>query len=138
MKRSQLKTLPSNRSGAHLVEMALVLPLVFTFTFAVVEFSRVNMILNTMENACYEGARKAITPGASASQASTETQRLLDILGVTGETITITPTTITDSTETVTVAVSVPLQQNTYAITNFFTGITVSRSCTLNREIVEN
>ena len=118
--------------------MALVLPLVFTFTFAVVEFSRVNMILNTMENACYEGARKGITPGASASDASTETQRLLDILGVTGETITVTPAAILSTTETVTVSVDVPLQQNTYAITNFFTGITVTRSCTLNREVVEN
>lgn len=138
MNRTKATRKNANRTGAHLVEMALVLPLVFTFTFAVVEFSRVNMILNTIENASYEGARKGITPGATAAQVETETQRLLDILGITGETITIAPSTLSDTDTQVTVTVSVPLEQNTYAITKFFTGVTVSRSCTLNREVVEN
>ncbi len=73
----------ARRSGASAVEFALCAPLLFLLVFAAWEFSRANMILNTMENAAYEGCRRGIVPGASANdvrasaQAATNTSTLI-------------------------------------------------------------
>ena len=55
-----------NRQGAVLVEFALCAPILFFFFFTAFEFSRVNMIRQSIENAAYEGSRRGIVPGATA------------------------------------------------------------------------
>lgn len=53
------------RSGAALVESALVLPIFFLVTLSVVEFGRAFMVSQLLTNAAREGARLAITAGVT-------------------------------------------------------------------------
>ena len=53
------------RWGASAVEFAMVAP-TFIFVMAVcAEFSRMSILRNTAQNACYEAARLAMTEGAT-------------------------------------------------------------------------
>lgn len=48
--------------GATILEAALVLPLLFTFLFAIIEFGRAFNMYQTMTNAAREGARFGVAP----------------------------------------------------------------------------
>ena len=56
-----------NRTGATAVEFAIVAPVFFLILFAMFEFSRVNVLRHTADNAAYEASRVAIIPGATAA-----------------------------------------------------------------------
>ena len=127
--------LPARR-GAAAVEFALVASLFFFVLFGMLEMSRMNMIRQTANNAAYEGARKCVVPGATASEATSTVQRLLQSIGVTGYTVTMTPTVITSTTPEVTVQVSVPLNNNMWMTPLFMRDITVGATCRLTRDWV--
>ena len=130
------KTKTRKRTGAVTVEVAITAPILFLFVFAGIEFARVNMISDTCENAAFEGARRGIVPGATATDCQNEAQQILDIVGITDSTITVTPTVITEETPTVTVNVDIPLNaSNGYVAPKYFLGDTLSKSITLNREL---
>jgi Flp pilus assembly protein TadG len=59
---SQLRRSPSKlrRRGAAAIEAALVLPVVITFLFGILEYGRYLMMLQVLTNASREGARYAI------------------------------------------------------------------------------
>ena len=50
------------------MEVAFCLPLLFFFFLSALEFARVNMIRQTVENAVYEGSRRGVVPGATADE----------------------------------------------------------------------
>ena len=56
----------SSRAGATAVEFAIVAPIFFLIMLASFEFSRLNVIRHTADNAAYEAARHAMVPGATA------------------------------------------------------------------------
>ena len=66
------------RLGASTVEFALTAPILIVFIVCAIEFGRANMIRGTLGNAAYEGARQAVTPGATAKQAESAARELLD------------------------------------------------------------
>ncbi|MEX2092873.1 MAG: TadE/TadG family type IV pilus assembly protein, partial [Pirellulales bacterium] len=78
------------RSAAVVVEFAICAPILFLFFFASLEFSRVNMIRQSVENAVYEGARRGIVPGATADNCRASAQAVLNSVSTTGATITVT------------------------------------------------
>ena len=118
-----------------MVEFAIVAPVFFLFTFACIEFARVNMLRNTAEIAASEGARVAALPGATVAGCLAETEAELSILGVTGHTISVTPTPITAAAEFVRVSIDVPLTiTNGYVLTPLLLGKTISTSIELRRE----
>ncbi len=122
----------TERKGATTVEFAVVLPLLLLFVFAGIEFSRANMLRNTIENAAFEGARSGIIPGASANDARTAAQDLLDMLQINDSTVTVSPSTIDNSTTSVTVSISTPMSMaNHYVTPKFFLGKTLTASVTL-------
>jgi len=121
-------------SGSVTVETAIVLPVLFMVMFASVDCARLNMIRNTAQNAAYEGARNAITPGAVASDATTVAQKILNGVGVKNYTITVSPTNITTSTDTVTVTITVPLKNNSWTAAAAKTNKNLVRSCTMTVE----
>lgn len=126
----------TNRRGATLVEFAIVAPVFFLVVFAMFEFSRLNVIRHTADNAAYEAARAAIVPGATATDATNEADRILRVVGARGVTVTINPPVIDRSTDSVTVEVSVPMRQNALVAPRF-TGASVMRSkATLRTERV--
>lgn len=128
------RTLGRRRRAATVVEFAFVVPIIFTFLFASLEFSRASSIRNTARNAAYEGARQGIVPGATADEAETAAREILAALRIQGAEIDVTPATITPSTVDITVTVTVPLESNSYVATQLFQQRQVEASCTLRRE----
>ena len=86
------------RSGAAMVEMALVLPLFLMLILGVIEFGRAMMIANLVTNAAREGARMAVLDGSSNTEVTNAITTFLQSsigMGVSssdiGLTITVTP-----------------------------------------------
>ncbi len=124
----------SQRQGAAMVEFAIVAPLLFMLFFASLEFCRVAMIRHTADNAVYEGCRVGIIPGATTAEVSAEAQLILNSLGLTNVSITVTPPVIDKDTDEVTVRVDVPLDDNSFVTNQFVAGRTVTRQLTMRRE----
>jgi Flp pilus assembly protein TadG len=124
------------RHGAVTVEFAIALPILILFTFAGMEFSRVNMIRNTALNAAYEGARQGIVPGATSGECEAAANQLLDLVEINGGTAVASPSTIEPDTESVTVTVTIPITSaNSFVTPQFYFGKTIAASVTLPREI---
>jgi Flp pilus assembly protein TadG len=124
------------RRGAVMVEFAIVAPVFFMILFAMFEFSRLNIIRHTADNAAYEAARLAIVPGATAADATAEANRILRVVGTRNATVNVTPAAITEDTQEVTVQIAVPMNDNAL-VTPRFTGAAVLRSsATLRTERV--
>lgn len=125
----------TRRSGAAAVEFALTAPVLFLFLFAGIEFARANMVLHSIENAAYEGARRGMVPGATASDCSAAAQALLNITTVSDATITVVPSTITPNTDEITVTIQAPMNfTNGYVTPQFYLGKTLQATITLSRE----
>lgn len=124
----------SPRRGALTVEFALVAPLVFLVVFGAVEFARLNMLVNSMENAAYEGARRGIVPGATVAAVKAQAEQILQAVGAVSATVTVSPAVITNQTPYVTVTIQLPLNDNAWVSPRFTKNAILTRSCTLNRE----
>jgi Flp pilus assembly protein TadG len=126
-----------SRSAAVVVEFAICVPILFLFFFASLEFSRVNMIRQSVENAVYEGARRGIVPGATADDCRASAQAVLNSISARDATISVTPAVITKNTPEVTVAVTVPVNNNSWVIPVFFRDKNIASNMTLQRERFE-
>ena len=124
----------SRRNGVTTVEFALTVPIAFMLLFATIEFARVNMIRNTLVNAAYTGARRAMVPGSTAALAMEEAKKVLTICGIKDGVVTVTPSTLTPTTNDVSVTVTVPLNKNIWISPMFMKKNDYSRTCTLSRE----
>ena len=122
------------RGGATMLEFAIVSPLLFLCFFAAFEFCRVAMIRHTADNAVYEGCRKAIIPGGTSREATIETRRIMNTLGVNKIKVTVTPRRLKETTRQVTVRLEVPLDKNSFVPNQFVAGKSIIRELTLNRE----
>lgn len=128
MKRSKQNR--KSRTGATVVEFAFMVPIIFTMFIGAIEITRLNFIRNTAANASYEGARRAVSPGATNAEAQTEALRLLTMVNV-GNGATANVTSTLDS---ITVTVTIPVNQNSWGISRFIGGKSVVQSCKLSRE----
>ena len=122
------------RSAAVVVEFAICAPILFLFFFASLEFSRVNMIRQSVENAVYEGSRRGIVPGATADNCRASAQAVLNSISARDAVINVTPAVITDNTTEVTVSVAVPINNNSWVMPVFFGDKTIASAMTLRRE----
>lgn len=122
------------RKGTVTVEMAFVLPILFALLLGAVDFSRANMIRNTVDNAVFEASRTATIPGATEAEIKAKATEILDHLSIKNATITVTPAIINTDTPQVTVQVSVNLSENLYASSQLLRDKIISKSCTLTRE----
>jgi Flp pilus assembly protein TadG len=124
-----------HRRGAVVVEFALTAGLLFMILFASIEFMRVNTIVNSTENAAYEGARAGIVPGAKAKDAQDAAAAMLGAIGVRGAKIDVEPPAILPDTPEITVTIEVPLDNNSFIAPRYFLGKTLTKTCTLSREV---
>lgn len=120
--------------GAAVIEFAAVAPLFFLVCLASVEFGRINIIRNTVDNAAYSAARVAVVPGATAQEAVDEARAILRAIGVTNASIVVTPSTLDDATTEVTVHVVAPLAGNAWLAPRFASGIDIASSATMLTE----
>ena len=128
---------PRKRRGAVIVEFAIVASILFTVVLGVVELSRLNMLRNTAEIAAYEGARRAMVPGATAAKATAVAQGWTDGIGAQDVSISISPTTLSDTTPKVTVTVMIPVSSNAWTASLFAShSAKLTQRCTLKRERV--
>lgn len=122
------------RCGVVTVEFAICVPILLLFFFAALEFSRVHMMRQSVENAVYEGSRRGIVPGATAADCRTATQNVLNTVSIRNSTINVTPSVITPDTSQVTVSVTVPVNNNSWVAPLFFKNKLLSGTMTLRRE----
>jgi Flp pilus assembly protein TadG len=131
------------RTGAAMVEAAIVLPLFLLLILGILEFGRAVMIHQITTNACREAARYAVTPGAQGETALTLCEDYLDGAGIseTGRSIVILDSEDTEvdlseigSRETVTIRVELPFAENTWGISSWLIGTTLQTEVTMRRE----
>lgn len=58
---------PNDQAGASAIEMALILPLLLTLVFAIIDYSRFFYLRASLSSAVADGARVAVLPGATAA-----------------------------------------------------------------------
>jgi hypothetical protein len=92
--------------------------------------TRLNYVRHTVANAAYEGARAAIVPNSTTGDAVSRAQQLLNDMGCgAGANI----TAVVNSAG-VQVTVSLPINQNSWGLGCFTSGLNIIRSCHLSRE----
>jgi Flp pilus assembly protein TadG len=126
------------RGGAVAVEFAMTAPILFLILFAALEFGRYNMLLQTASNAAFAAARACIVPGATASLGQTAGANVLNAVGVTGGTVTISPSTISLTTTSVTATVTIPVTSNLWITPVFCRTTSISKSCTLTPDWIDS
>ena len=126
------------RTGAAVVEFAIVAPIFFVFVIGAFEFGRLNVIRHTADNAAYEAARHAIVPGATSAEAVAKANSILNIVGTRGARVTVNPTTLGPDVDTVTVTVEVPMDQNGLITPRFTSTTTIRSTSTLSTERTGN
>ena len=124
-----------SRRAAATVEFALCLPVVFTLFFGAVEMSRLNAVRNTIDNAAYEGARRAILPGATKAKVDAKANTILTAGSIRRARITMNPPIVRSSTPRVTVTIEVRMDENSWVAPIYSKGLRLRRSCTLSREL---
>jgi Flp pilus assembly protein TadG len=132
--KRRTRRLPPPRAAVVVVEFAICAPILFLVFFASLEFARVNMIRQSIENAVYEGARRGIVPGATAQNCRDAAQLVLNSISTRDAQITVTPSLITKDTTEITVSVAVPVNTNSWVVPVFFGDKTISGAMTLRRE----
>ncbi|MEZ6123618.1 MAG: TadE/TadG family type IV pilus assembly protein [Planctomycetaceae bacterium] len=131
MKSRTKKLNQPGRRGTVAVEFALVSTIILLLFFGGLEMTCLNLIRHTAGNASYEAARKMIVPGGTAADAGQEAMRLLRSVGATQD---VTIDAQDDGTK-VTVTISVPVSKNSWGLLRFSGGMTISKSCTLSRQL---
>jgi Flp pilus assembly protein TadG len=137
MLRSTSRCQASTRTGATVVEFAIVAPIFFLIMLASFEFSRLNVIRHTADNAAYEAARHAMVPGATADEAINRANSILRTVGAQGANVTINPPTLGPDVDSVNVRIDVPMSLNGWVVPKFTSGKTLTAQSTLRTERAE-
>jgi Flp pilus assembly protein TadG len=120
--KTQDRRKTSNRTGAVLVEFAMVIPIFLLIVFTCIEFCRLNMIRNLVQDAAYYASRQCIVPGATSAEAQAEANRILSFMGTRGAIIVINNgAALTESSNEVSVQITVPIAQNALFAPRFIT-----------------
>ncbi len=125
------------RRGATTVEFAIVVPVFFLLLTAAFEFSHLNVIRHTADNAAYEAARTAMVPGASVAEAVAKANSILAIVGTRGARVTVTPSKLGPEVDTINVKIDVPLNQNGWIAPKFGRNRILTAQSTLRTERAE-
>lgn len=120
---------PVIRRGTLTVEFALVAPIIFLLFFAGLEITSLNLIRQTAGNASYEAARAGIVPGATEREVKDTALRLLDSVGATTD----VAIDIDDDGNKISVTIAVPVEKNSWGLTRFSKGMTITKTCSLSR-----
>jgi len=134
-----------NRRGVALVEFAIVIPLVFLFTFGLIEMARLVMVQQALVNAAREGARlAALTTTTDPATVDTAVRTFLsssitDAEDVNTVGVSVTPSSLSGmaSNTPVTVAVNVNFSDVTWMPGDFLGllgNVALHSTSTMNRE----
>lgn len=110
------------RSGATMVEFAIVTPILFTFVLGLMEWGRFEMVRQVTATAAFNASRHGTLPGAKSEDVEGVASDILEMYFVSGATVTSDLTTEYSDVE-----VSVPLRENSFVLTRIFGDSVVSR-----------
>jgi Flp pilus assembly protein TadG len=122
------------RSGAAMIEFALVFPVILLFTFATIEFARLSNVRHSLDTASYEATRAVIVPGATVGEAKTRAGEILARNGLKLVDVQVSPSLISENTSEVTVRVEAELSSNSWSLAKFTQGVRFVASTTLLTE----
>lgn len=128
------------RTGAAVVELAVVLPLFVLLVFGTIEFGRMVMVQQILTNAAREGARSAVLDGSTTADVTTAVSNYLSASAVSGATVTVSPDPPSSAPygASVTVTVSVPFSSVSWLPSPMYLGDkTLQAQCTMRRETVQ-
>lgn len=125
----------AKRRGATSVEFALCLPVLLTFVFGILEFSRITQLQQSARLAAFEGARAGISLDATTSDITTAVNRVMSAVSIANYTTTMTPNPLTYSSTSITVTVSLDASQNAWVTWFVKTSRTITATVTLQREV---
>lgn len=124
--------------AAAIVEFAVVLPLLLTILFGIIEYGWLFMVRQTLQNAAREGCRVAILKSTSEPY-SEVTDRVNQVMLATGLAVDIDMSHATNADPVETVTVSVPMSEVSL-MGNFFGERTgnLTGSCSMRKEGMED
>ena len=128
------------RRGAALVEFAVVLPVLLTIVFGIIEFGHIFMIRQTCQHAAREGCRIAVLQSTEKpynAAGGPTYQRIAQVMTAAGVTFSADMLQITEDTTddpSVTIQITVPYDQ--VALTHYLGSIAphISGSCSMRKE----
>ncbi len=125
----------AKRTGTTALEFAVAAPVVFLIIFGCIEITRMSLLLNLAQDACYDAARHAMVEGATTAEATARAQQVLALFGTRNATIQINNGAGITSTSThVQVNISVPMRDNAYVLKYFYTNRFINASIKLKLE----
>ena len=125
----------AKRTGAVLVEFALVAPVFLLILFICIEFCRLNMIRNLTQDAAYFATRHCMVPGATAQEAEDEANRILGGMGTRGAVIVINDGAgLDEDSPEVKVQITVPVVENALFAPKFTGNINFSAVTSMKTE----
>jgi hypothetical protein len=110
------------RKASAVVEMAVVLPLLLTMLFGIIEFGWTFMIYQSITNAAREGCRVAVLEGSTDDDIDARIGKYMELIGITNYQPVYQHATTQDPTEFVTIKVpyaAVSLLGGYFGPTNF-------------------
>lgn len=124
-----------DRDGVSAVELAFILPVFFLMILACVEFIRMNMIRNLVQDAAYFAARDAMVPGATAEEAEATANQILGFMRTQDAVISINNGSgLDEGSSQVSVTITVPMDSNSFLLPTFSSGMEMSATATMNTE----
>lgn len=131
----QINRKRNNRRGTAALEFAIAGPALLIVIFLSIEFSRLSMIRNLTQNACYEGARAGMVEGATADEITARVENVLRMLATRGAEITVNDgVTIDRTTETIKVNISVSMEANSFVLPWLYQGRFINSEIELRTE----
>lgn len=131
----------ARRTGAHMVEFAIVAPLFFLFVFTMIDIGRALMVNSLLTNAARAGCRTGTLPGKANSDVNAAVSQSLSSVGVLGQTVTIqvngkgsTDVSKANTKDLVSVSVSVPAGNVSWLPMAWFVGGNLSGQFVLEHE----
>ena len=135
----QLLSRKKNRRGTSAAECAFCIPLVLLLTFSTLEICSAIHVKQTLTVAAYEGARVGVKRKATQQHAFDQAENVLESRGIEGYVITVTPADFSTLNELdmITVNVTAPTAGNSFFISQFIEGKTISSTVNMVREFDE-
>ncbi len=134
MKRKFTIQSRKNRRGTALVEFAFVFPVFLSVIFFFFETWRFQQFQQTVDQAVLDTARAAITPGANVDDSVTRGRQLLQSMGGSSATLSVSPDPIEETTDQVTVTGTLPCGDVGLFFQYFASGYVFTSTITLDTE----
>jgi len=135
--KKNLSPRANRRRAAAIVEFAIVAPLLFLLALGLVEYARIEMVVQGMSAAAQEGCRAGIVPGGTSADVLSHADDVLRDGLVTGASVTVNPLEVATLKEgqSFTVTVQVPVDGISWVPSPLLPkGKTLTTRCTMRRE----